>query len=339
MSEDATRIKVYASLVNNIGKFISGECLSKELGLSRTAVWKAITALRERGYVINSTPGFGYSLTSSPSDLTEEAVALRAKGLRSERIHYFKEVPSTNDVAKEMARKGVCHGEVIVADFQTLGRGRLSRRWACPPGKGLLISFIFRPEFLPLALGARLTGAVAVGVVNAIHFITGLAPLVKWPNDIFVSGKKVAGILAEVSAEMDRISYAVVGIGLNVNLDAQDLMGELADTATSLKLQTGEPVDRCDLLTRIVEEVDETYRLLNDGKWEHLLQEIKIRSMLLGKEVVALYPDGTKLCGIAEDIQEDGSLMVKSDQGLIKVTAGDVSLRTKEQANCAKHVI
>ena len=200
-AQSTTRLRVYEALSAREASFVSGEALGEGLGLSRTAVWKAITALRATGCIIESAGGRGYRLLAGGCDLTPETVAgcLRQSlpsppGGACRSVVFFKEIGSTNDEAKNLARKGAGHGSVVVADSQTAGRGRLGRTWFSPPGAGLWVSLILRPSNMPLVDAPKLTGRAAIAVVDAVSEVAGVAVQVKWPNDLYVAGRKLCGI-------------------------------------------------------------------------------------------------------------------------------------------------
>ena len=196
---------------------ISGEYLAAQLGLSRAAVWKRVHRLKAQGYVIEGSPRRGYRLLAVPDKLLPEEVL---QGLKTRRftgpVHHFETLDSTNDLAKELAARGAPEGTVVVAETQTGGRGRLGREWNSPPGVGLYVSLVLRPMLPPMEL-PQITLTTAVAVVRAVRRVAGVAPGIKWPNDLLFNGKKLGGILTEMETESDRIRHVVVGLGLNVN--------------------------------------------------------------------------------------------------------------------------
>src|SRR5882724_1481556 len=207
---------------------VSGADLSHKLGISRAAIWARIEELRSLGYEIEASPHRGYRLLNAPDllhadDLLSSLGKTRAIGRD---IRVFEETTSTNDVVEKLARDGVKEGVVVFAESQTKGRGRLGRKWMSPPRKGLWFSLLLRPAMRPTA-ATQLTIAAATGLSRAIRLHTGLKPEIKWPNDILIGGKKVAGILTELSAEVDRVRHIILGIGVGVNLDAGELPVEL----------------------------------------------------------------------------------------------------------------
>jgi BirA family biotin operon repressor/biotin-[acetyl-CoA-carboxylase] ligase len=244
------------------------------------------------------------------------------------RVIYHRSIGSTNDVAKGLAARGAPEGTLVIADEQTAGKGRLGRRWLAPPGTSLLISLLFRPE-LAVHQAQRLTMICSLAVVEAIEAVTGLAAAIKWPNDIVVQGKKAGGILTELGATGERLDYAVVGLGLNVNLDfgAVEAMGELAATATSLSQELGQEVSRLALLWRILESVEGRYQRLRAGELPH--DEWASRLVTLHNHVVVDTPEGVGE-GWAEGVDADGALILRTNGGeRQRVLAGDVTLRKR----------
>ena len=261
---------------------ISGEYLAAQLGLSRAAVWKRVHRLTALGYVIEGSPRRGYRLLAVPDKLLPEEVlqGLKAR-LFTGPVHYFETLNSTNDLAKELAAQGAPEGTVVVAEAQTRGRGRLGREWNSPPGVGLYVSLVLRPMLPPMEL-PQITLTTAVAVVRAVRRVTGLAPGIKWPNDLLLNGKKLGGILTEMETESDRIRHVVVGLGLNVNNPA--FPPEVAATATSLTLAVGRSFSRVLLLQAWLEEFEELYgRFLNQG-FPEILEEWKSAAGDVGED-------------------------------------------------------
>lgn len=306
--------------------FLSGEELSGKLSVSRTAVWKQIQSLKNEGYDIEAHPRLGYALRGVPDRMLANEIKDKLQtAVFGTKIHYFSEIGSTNNEAKSLAAKGEPEGTVVIAERQSTGRGRLARGWFSPPGKGIWFSLILRPPFLPCH-APQCTLLAAVAVTRAIRRMTNLPCGIKWPNDILLAGKKLVGILTEMSAEMDRINYVVIGIGLNVNFETDDFPPELHPIASSLQIAAGHPVPRVDLLCVILQEMEQLYyEALQDGfggvlaKWREL-------SVTLGQAVDVCAPD-EQYSGIAADIDHEGALLVDTDQGRQRVIAGDVSIR------------
>ncbi|HWR40936.1 MAG TPA: biotin--[acetyl-CoA-carboxylase] ligase [Patescibacteria group bacterium] len=313
------------------GEYLSGEEISRQLHVSRTTIWKHIRTLKQQGYDIEAHTRKGYRLRQITDRLLPAEIAAglqtRLLAAQTERIHHFNTVESTNNVAKKMAFDGCPAGTVIVSEEQGGGRGRLSRGWFSPNGKGIWMSVILRPPFAPME-APKCTLMAAVAVCRGIEKSVGVSCGIKWPNDILWQGKKMVGILTEMSAEMDAINHVVIGIGINVNIDADDFPEEIRPLATSLSLVTGGQVARLELLIAVLQELEDLYgRVLSDG-FMPVLDEWRSRSATLGQKVDVYGPDRT-FNGEAVDIDEDGALLVKTAAGMIRVMAGDVSIRSK----------
>jgi len=314
-------------LLDNKGAYISGEELSERLQISRTAIWKHINSLKEAGYIIEAKSRQGYRLVAKPDILLAEELVLNMETeWLGRRIQVFDEIPSTNDLAKKLAAEGTAEGTVVIADKQTQGRGRMGRAWSSPAGQGLWFSVVLRPPLQPYQ-ASELVFVAAVGVCQALRDLTGLDILIKWPNDLLLDGKKVCGILAEMSAEIDLLNYVVIGIGINVNQREEDFPAELAMTATSLRLASEEYFRRSELLPAILLQLERAYIGYLQKGFAYILDLWKTMNCTLGREVKVI-SHGTEYYGKAEDLAQDGSLLVrKADQQLEKVMVGDVSLR------------
>lgn len=306
------------------GKLLSGEALSEALGVSRTAIWKQIRGLRQRGFEIESVPGRGYRFLSAPDYLSPGSIAA---GLQTtvvgREIFAFPEVGSTNTEAFRLAESGAPEGTVILAEHQSRGKGRLGRTWESPAGVNIYCSVILRPPILPVAT-PQLTFVSSLAVCRAIESVQGLAPLIKWPNDILLGGRKVAGLLNELSAETDRVNFLVLGIGLNVNMTVEQFPHDLRHPATSLAIEAGRHVERLAVMRALLAELDELYaRYLREG-FASLRGEWEKRSSLCGRRV-RVSSLGDDMEGVAVGIDDDGALLVRNDNGSVnRVLAGDV---------------
>lgn len=305
----------------------SGAELSRKLGISRAAIWARIEELRELGYDIEASPHLGYRLLSAPDvlhadDLLSQLGRTRVVGRD---IRVFQQTTSTNDVVEKLARDGVKEGAVVFAESQTRGRGRLGRKWLSPPGKGLWFSVLLRPALRP-AQTTQLTVACATALRRAVHSQTGLDPEIKWPNDILIRGHKVAGILTELSAELDRVKYVIVGIGVDVNQSAGDFAPELRKQATSLKLECGRAISRPELAVAILGDLDRDYALLAAGRFAAVADEWEEHCTTIGHQV-AIRMGERLVRGRAESLGDDGALLVRTDHGhLERIIGGDVTL-------------
>jgi len=240
-------------------------------------------------------------------------------------LRYHDEIESTNIEAKSIADAGAPEGTVVIAECQTAGRGRLGRRWVSPAGKGLLFSVLLRPS-LPMGEAHLLTLVAATAAAQAIETQTGVSPDIKWPNDLFIGDKKVGGILTEVAGEQDEVDWVIVGIGLNVNTEYSELPVALRRTATSLKMVTGEPVDRSDLLAAILLSLEAHYRQAATDGFDETLSAFRARDYLLRRSVSVETREGP-VVGKASGIDERGALLVElPHRQMRRFHSGDVSL-------------
>jgi len=323
MTPDA---KILSALRENAGG-VSGAQLAEELAISRAAIWSRIEELRHAGYEIEAGPHFGYRLVSSPDALHADDLLARLGQTKvvGRDIRVFEETTSTNDVIEKLARDGVKEGVVVFAESQTKGRGRLGRKWTSPTHKGLWFSVLLRPELSPQET-TQLTIASATALRRAVKNVTGLSAEIKWPNDLLIGGKKVVGILTEMSAEVDRVRHVILGIGVDVNQDANEFPPELRKIATSLKIEAGAEISRAELATEILRELDADYARICGGKFAQLADEWEAGCATIGKNVSVQM--GSRLVrGQAEALDDDGALLVRTEHGhLERVIGGDVTL-------------
>ncbi|MGH7967282.1 MAG: biotin--[acetyl-CoA-carboxylase] ligase [Limisphaerales bacterium] len=306
---------------------VSGAELAQHLGVSRAAVWARVEDLRLLGYEIQASPHLGYRLVSSPDLLHADDLLSRLSSSQviGRDIRVFEETTSTNDVVDKLGRDGVAEGVVVFAESQTRGRGRLGRQWLSPARKGLWFSVLLRPK-LHLQAATQLTVLSATALRRALELQTGLKPEIKWPNDILLSGRKVAGILTELTAEVDSIRYLVLGIGVDVNLNAGDFAPELRRQATSLKIESGKAVSRPDLAVAILSELDADYQRLAGGGFAELAEEWQAHCTTLGRHV-SIRTGERVVRGCAESLGDEGALLVRTEHGHLEpVTGGDVTL-------------
>jgi BirA family biotin operon repressor/biotin-[acetyl-CoA-carboxylase] ligase len=306
---------------------VSGAELARQLEVSRAAVWARIQELRALGYEIEASPHQGYKLLTTPDLLHADDLLARLGPTKTvgRDIRVFQETTSTNDVVEKMARDEVKEGIVVFAESQTRGRGRLGRKWVSPARKGLWFSVLLRPDLRPQA-ATQLTILSSVALRRAIEAETGLRAEIKWPNDILVNGRKTAGILTELRAELDRVQHLILGIGIDVNLNAGDFPSELRNHATSLKVELGKPVSRPELAVRALRELDSDYARLRSGAFPALADEWEARCTTIGHEVV-ICQGNRQIRGRAESLGDDGALLVRTEHGHLEpVTGGDVTL-------------
>lgn len=311
-------------------EYMSGEEISRQLAVSRTAIWKHMQALRQEGYEIESHPRRGYRLLGIPQRLLPAEVksGLTTKLLGQADILHFDVVTSTNTEAKKAANEGCPDGTLIIGEEQSNGRGRMARGWFSPLGQGIWFSVVLRPPFQPYD-APKCTLLAAVAVTRAIRAVTGVDCGIKWPNDILYQGRKLVGILTEMSAEMDAINYIVIGTGINVNISESDFPPELRAIGVSLATAAGRPVERLPLLQAVLTEMDSLYAQARQEGFTAILDEWRALSVTLGQAVTVLCGDES-YAGTAVDIDADGALLVDTATGRERVLAGDVSIRPRQ---------
>jgi BirA family biotin operon repressor/biotin-[acetyl-CoA-carboxylase] ligase len=312
-------------LLKKNNDYYSGSKISAELGISRAAVWKKIISLRKKGFIIEAVPSKGYRLINFP-DLSEEYIKSGIKENLWKNIFVYDKVSSTNELAMSLAAKDkLWSNTVIIADSQEKGKGRLGRTWISQPGMNIYMSILLRPK-LETGNATMLTLLAAVACAHAIKKISGLPVRIKWPNDLMLSGKKLGGILTEIRAEIDKINLAVIGIGINVNMAEKDFIEEIHSVATSIKKESGKNCSRNELIIEILRQFERFYGILIKKGKNTLLDQWKRLSSTIGKNVKVVIGDET-LIGLAEDIDDNGMLILKLDSGLRRqISAGDITL-------------
>lgn len=311
------------------GKPVSGTEISKKIEISRTAVWKHINVLKNEGYKIESVPKKGYILHSVPNRLLpEELVSFLETKWLGHNINYNESVASTNLIAKELGNDNCPNGQICICEEQLNGRGRLRRGWFSPYAKGVWFSLVLRPSCMPNE-ASKFTLFAAVAVVKAINTYKGVDAKIKWPNDILVDNKKLVGILTEMNAEFGHINYIVIGTGINVDISKDIVLEDIKDTSISLMDVSQEPISRAELLAKILKNMEDLYESIEKEGFSKILAEWRTLSCTLGEDVKVIAPDETYY-GVAEDIDDDGLLLVKrtDGKGIARVIAGDVSIRS-----------
>ncbi len=304
--------------------FVSGAELSAVLGVSRTAVWKQIGALRELGYTIEAVPSRGYRLLATPDTLiaAELQAGLETRLIGREMV-FLASTDSTNLRAAELAEQGAAEGTVVIAEEQTRGKGRLGRNWASPAGVNLYLSVLLRPPILPWD-APQLTFLSAVAVARAIAEEPGMQPEVKWPNDVLLGGRKVAGLLNEMRAETEGIHHVILGIGVNLNMTAEQFPAELRYPATSLRLESGHPIARRDFARRLLQHLDLLYSEYLTTGFEPLRRAWEGFFRLVGREVEVDCQQRV-VRGRVTGIDDDGALLLDCGAGQVeRILAGDV---------------
>lgn len=308
-----------------VGRNVSGESLARSLGISRAAVHKQIQALRKRGYQIDGVRNSGYRLVSRGDSMLPGEVERHYEGADPGfRLHFSREIDSTQNRAKFYADRSSPEFTVVVADRQSAARGRLGREWSAGPG-GIWFSMILRPRISP-DKAPQLTLLASLSLCRALKGLYKLDVSIKWPNDVMAGGRKAAGILTEMSAETDKVSWVVVGVGINAN---NELPSFLRDTAVTLREASGSEINRPELLARFLEEFAADYALFLRSGFKPFRADYNRNSAVAGRDVTVFTPDGN-VEGRAAGADADGRLAVRTKQGrTVKVIAGDVSLKGK----------
>jgi BirA family biotin operon repressor/biotin-[acetyl-CoA-carboxylase] ligase len=306
-------------------KFSTTKEIALKLKVHPYVVYQAVRELRRWGFQIQSERGRGYRLVKSPDLILPAEIKRNLKTkILGKKVHSYRKVGSTNLLVLRLAETKAEEGTLIVADEQTRGRGRMGRSWYSPPRLGLWMSLILRPNIPPFkAPGLSICAGLALA--QAIREMTGVEAKIKWPNDCLIDGKKVGGILLELSAELDRINFVIVGIGVNVNHSAKDLPKNLAQTSASIKIKLGKEISRSVLLKLFLEKFESIYLDFKKNGLSSQREAIKSFSSLLGKRVTVKF-GREKIEGMAEEIDGSGSLVIKTKKGKRVVTAGEVTV-------------
>lgn len=317
--------KKILDILLNTDDFISGQEISEKLGVSRQAVWKAINALKEKGYEIQSVTNRGYRLVSSPNYLNESSLkSLLHNRIIGKNLIVLDSVNSTNDYLKKLGNEGCENGTVVAAREQTKGKGRLGRTWQSKKDDGIAFSVLLRPSVAPNEVSA-ITPLAGLAVCKAIREYTKLDCVIKWPNDIIIGRKKLVGILTEMSAEFDAVEYVITGIGINV--DHTSFPEEIAFKATSLLLETGRHIDKNEFLACVLEHLENEFVKNNLELTPTALSEYTDLCATVGRSVT--FQRGTRrISGMAVGISEHGELKVMMSDGTIcLVNSGEVTVQ------------
>lgn len=305
--------------------YVSGQDICNKFGVSRTAIWKVMNQLKEKGYEIESVQNKGYRIISEPDVMDADALKSIWKATElGEEIYFFDCIDSTNTKAKELAEHGAPSGTLVVADQQTSGKGRRGRAWESPRNTGIFMTLLLKPEINPNH-ASMVTLVAALAQAKALKEITGEDIRIKWPNDIVLNGKKIVGILTEMSAQFDYIDHIVIGIGINVH--TTDFPKELQDTATSLYLETGKKFRRAEIIVKTWEYFEEYYRIfLQTEDLSALMKEYNAFLVNMHKGVKVLDPK-EPFEGKAMGITKNGELIVDTWESRKLVSSGEVSVR------------
>jgi len=312
-------------LEKNGDRFLNTKDISLKLGVHPYTIYQAVRELRRWEFQIQSERGKGYKLVGSPDLILSADIKKNLKTkILGKKIFSYRKVGSTNVLGFRLAETKAEEGTLIVAEEQTKGKGRMGRSWYSPPRLGLWMSLILRPDIPPFkAPGLSICAGLALA--QAIGEMAGIEAKIKWPNDCLIDGKKVGGILLELSAELDRINFVIVGIGVNVNHSEKDFPKSLAETSTSVKIKLGKDISRLALLTSFLEKFERIYLDFKKNGLSPQREAIKNFSSLLGEKVAVKFGK-EKIEGMAEDIDDNGSLVIKTNKGEKVVTAGEVTV-------------
>ncbi len=300
---------------------VSGTKLAGELGTSRSEVWRLVQQLRSLGVEIVGHPATGYQLKTVPDLLLPEVLVPLLQGtMLAGHVHHYFRVGSTNMAAMQAAARDEPEGAVFVAEEQTSGHGRGGHSWHSPRSVGIYASVILRPQLAPAdALVLSLIAGLAAA--TAVREVTGLSPDLRWPNDLLLGGRKFCGILTELNAEVTRVRYAVIGIGMNVNQER--FPADLAGLATSLRLETGRAWSRVELAAALLKSLDREYRAVLAGQSEAVLRRFEQASSYARGRRVHVEEDGGYE-GTTEGLDTRGFLLVRTPGGLRTVLSGSV---------------
>ncbi len=319
------RQRILQSLYNTPGTYISGHELALDLGISRTAVWKHIEALKAEGYDISGTSGRGYTLNQAENIIIPEQLQTALANISIVRDNqHFTSVDSTNNVARRLLEESKIEaGTLITSNYQTAGKGRRGRKWVDPPGV-LTFSLVLKPD-LPIQEIPLLSLVLAVAVSRALDTFLRQGSQIKWPNDVLAEGNKLVGILLELSGEIDRPDYVIAGIGVNVNTSRKEFPPEIQARATSLYEEEQHRFSQTVVLFEILQQIDHYYALFLSQGFGSIRAEFKQRCLHLGQKV-SLDLGARVLTGVNTDIDEAGNLLIDTGEKLEKLSTGDVAV-------------
>lgn len=321
-----TKQKLLICLKKAPQQWVSGQQISHQLGITRAAIWKHIKTLKEQGHAIDAAPRKGYRLKKAADLIAADDIRARlnTRIIGRQGIICLAQTDSTNSHAKRLAHEGAPEGTVVLAESQTSGRGRRGRSWFSPAGQSIYASIILRPAMAP-SQTPQITLMTAVAVARALQKSTGLNATIKWPNDILISDKKIAGILTEITTEMDTVDYVVVGLGVNVNTTAADMPPDIRSIATSVRIESGSRFSRINLLCTLLHHFESSYGTLQRDGFKPIMAQWREMSDIIGQPVHVDVLD-TRHTGIVEAVDDDGVLILKDDSGQRhRIFSGDVT--------------
>jgi len=309
-----TQSPLLQMLLENPQQYVSGEMISQQLGISRTAVWKQIKKLEVLGYEIEAVTKLGYRLLYYPVAIDHQKLQQKFQGHRlGATIHHYDVVDSTQIIAKQLAEDGASEGTVVLAEQQVKGKGRLGRHWHSPYGKGIWMSVVLRPQ-IPIQLAPQLTLLTAVALCRAIRNYSGLEIGIKWPNDLLYEGRKISGILLESSAEDQMLKYVIAGIGIDANLSAHDYDEQLQHKATSLRLLMEKEVDRTELIQLFLTEWEVLMEIYEQNGFRDIASLWEANAISLGQKLSLTTPTETFI-GTPLRLTDAGSIVVQLEDG------------------------
>lgn len=312
-------------LLEKKSDYLSGEEISRLLGISRAAIWKQIEELRKEGYQIEAKQRSGYRLVYRPDRVAPEEIYPHLQTRHfGKTIRFSFSTPSTQILAHEWAREGAEEGAVVIAEEQTAGKGRLGRSWHSPPGTGIWMSLVLRPS-IPIQAASHLTLLASLGVKEGIEAQVPVPITIKWPNDLLIRGKKVCGILTEMRGDLDAIDYVILGIGINVNLSKEIFPEELQKKATSLMIEAGKHIHRASLVASILKCLEDRYQQYLAEGFAPIREKWEQASQLVGKTITAHTFQGS-VNGVVLGMNEHGALLIQTENGVVPIYSADLDL-------------
>ncbi|HPH41863.1 MAG TPA: biotin--[acetyl-CoA-carboxylase] ligase [Syntrophorhabdaceae bacterium] len=316
------RMSEILRFLRDANDYISGDLISTELGISRTAVWKYINQLEKKGYGISKLKGKGYSLVNIPDKLFPWEINRYLHNSFTKEIIYKETIDSTNTYAFKLALTGKPEGTCIVAESQKSGKGRLNRTWFSPAYQNIYLSVILRPPVHPSKV-YPITFLSSLAVHDTVKDLTGLPPTLKWPNDVLINGKKVCGTLLEISTEADMVSFVIIGIGFNINMDAQHTDESIKDKATSLYMETGKTYNRAYVCAVLLSMLERYYSVFLEKGEREICNIWESKALIKGK-YIEINQMTEVFRGISEGIDIDGAMLLNINGEVKKIIAGDV---------------